>query len=130
MGKSRFYRWYFSNILSKYDAITVVSDYLAHNQATNLFKEFGLRGDYIIFSDACSAGASAIGYSFNSVRLGHHDIALCGGYDTMSEFTFAGFNSLMAMTPEICRPFDKNRVFSQNCLTRSMSSDTKTIDLS
>ena len=27
----------------------------------------------------------------------------------MSEFTFAGFNSLMAVSPTLCRPFDKNR---------------------
>ena len=27
----------------------------------------------------------------------------------MCEFTFAGFNSLMALSPSLCRPFDRNR---------------------
>lgn len=89
--------------------LSLLSDYLAHSQAINIFKEFGLKGDFLVFSDACASGASAIGYAFNSIRAGDYNIAVCGGYDTMSEFTFAGFNSLMAVTSELCRPFDKNR---------------------
>jgi 3-oxoacyl-[acyl-carrier-protein] synthase II len=89
--------------------LSLVSDYLAHNQAINTFKEFELKGDFLVFSNACASGTNAIGNAFNSVRSGDYDIAICGGYDTMSEFTFAGFNSLMAVTPEVCRPFDKNR---------------------
>ncbi len=89
--------------------LSLVSDYLAHCQAINLFKEFELKGDFIVFSDACASSANAIGYAFNSVRQGRYDVAICGGYDTMCEFTFAGFSSLMALTPHLCRPFDKNR---------------------
>lgn len=89
--------------------LSLVADYLAHNQAINTFKEFELKGDFLVFSNACASGTNAIGYAFNSVRSGDYDLAICGGYDTMSEFTFAGFNSLMSVTPELCRPFDKNR---------------------
>lgn len=89
--------------------LSLVTDYLAHCQAINLFKEFGLRGDFRVFSNACASGANAIGQAFNSIRDGSYKIAICGGYDTMSEFAFAGFNALMAITPELCRPFDKNR---------------------
>lgn len=88
---------------------SLVSDYLAHYQPVNLFREFGLRGDTILFSDACASGANAVGHAYRSIRSGKYSIALCGGYDTMSEFTFAGFNSLMAVTPAVCRPFDRNR---------------------
>lgn len=86
-----------------------VLDYFAHYQAINLFKEFRLKGDFVVFSDACASSTSAFGYAFNSIRSGEHDIAICGGYETMSEFTFAGFNSLMAVTPTLCRPFDRQR---------------------
>ena len=89
--------------------LSLVLDYLAHYQAINLFKEFELKGDYVVFSDACASGTNAIGYAFDTIRSGDYDIAISGGYDTMSEFTFAGFNSLMAVTPTLCRPFDKNR---------------------
>ncbi len=84
-------------------------DYLAHHQAENLFREFELAGDFLIFSDACASSANAIGHAFGVIASGRYDMAVAGGYDTMSEFTFAGFNSLMAVTPELSRPFDKNR---------------------
>ena len=89
--------------------LSLLSDYLAHCQAINLFREFGFRGDFLVFSDACASGTNAIGQAFNSVRCGEYDLAICGGYDTMCEFTFAGFNSLMAVSPSLCRPFDKDR---------------------
>lgn len=88
---------------------SLVLDYLAHSQTLNLFKEFGLKGDFMVFSDACASGTNAMGHAFNAIRSGEYDIAICGGYDTMSEFTFAGFNSLMAVSPTWCRPFDRHR---------------------
>ncbi len=86
-----------------------VFDYLAQYQAINLFKELELKGDFFVFSNACASGTDAIGHAFNSIRYGEYDVAICGGYDTMSEFSFAGFNSLMAITPTLCMPFDKKR---------------------
>ncbi len=84
-------------------------DYLAQYQAVHLFDEFQFEGQFNVFSNACASGANAIGYAFNAVRSGEIDVAIACGYDTMSEFTFAGFNSLMAVTPTLCRPFDKRR---------------------
>jgi 3-oxoacyl-[acyl-carrier-protein] synthase II len=89
--------------------LSLLSDYMAHNQAINLLREFKLRGDFRMFSNACASGTNAIGQAFRSLQSGHYDVAICGGFDTMSEFTFAGFNSLMAVSPSLCRPFDMNR---------------------
>jgi 3-oxoacyl-[acyl-carrier-protein] synthase II len=88
---------------------SLLSDHLAACQAINLFREFKLRGDFLILSNACASGTNAVGQAFISLRSGEYDIAICGGYDTMSEFTFAGFSSLMVVSPGLCRPFDKNR---------------------
>ena len=89
--------------------LSLLTDYMAHCQAINLLREFRLRGDFRMFSNACASGTNAVGHAFRSLQSGEYDVAICGGYDTMSEFTFAGFNSLMAVTPNLCRPFDKNR---------------------
>jgi 3-oxoacyl-[acyl-carrier-protein] synthase II len=89
--------------------VSLISDYLAHYQPVNIIREFGLRGDTVSFSNACASGTNAIGYGYRRIRNGEYGIAVCGGYDTMSEFTFAGFNALMAVSPTLCRPFDKNR---------------------
>ena len=37
------------------------------------------------------------------------DVAICGGSEALSKFTINGFNSLMIVDPEHCRPFDNTR---------------------
>jgi 3-oxoacyl-[acyl-carrier-protein] synthase II len=89
--------------------LSLVADYLAPSQIINLFEELDLSGDFLIFSNACASGVNAVGHAFNAIKKGEYDVAICGGYDTMSEFTFAGFSSLMALSPTLCRPFDNGR---------------------
>jgi 3-oxoacyl-[acyl-carrier-protein] synthase II len=84
-------------------------DHLAHCQPLALMQEFSLPGFPCVFSNACAAGANAVGYGFRAVRDGTADLAICGGYDALCEFAFAGFHSLQALTPELCRPFDRHR---------------------
>lgn len=89
--------------------LSLVADYVAHSQAMNLKTEYGIGGEALIFSDACASGANAIGHACRMIRDSEADMAVAGGYDTMCEFTFAGFNSLQAVTPSVCRPFDRRR---------------------
>jgi len=86
-----------------------VVDHLAHAQPLHLMEEFSLPGVPRLFCNACASGADAVGHGFGLVRSGRGDLALCGGYDSLCEFAFAGFHSLQALTSELCRPFDCNR---------------------
>ena len=69
----------------------------------------GIVGDTMVLNNACASGLSAIGLAYRRVRLGKVALAIAGGYDEMSDFTYAGFNSLQLITSDKCRPFDKNR---------------------
>ena len=60
-------------------------------------------------SNACATGVSAIGRLYRRIRRGACEIGLAGGYDTLGRFIHLGFDSLGALTPSICRPFDKSR---------------------
>jgi 3-oxoacyl-[acyl-carrier-protein] synthase II len=62
-----------------------------------------------IIANACASGTNAVGHAFQLIRSGQHDRVLCGGYDVISELVFVGFDSLQASTPEMTRPFDRNR---------------------
>ncbi|MFQ5900276.1 MAG: beta-ketoacyl-[acyl-carrier-protein] synthase family protein [Thermodesulfobacteriota bacterium] len=104
----RFYRDWLKKGFNKTKP-SLLLDYLAHYQGMHLIEENNLDAEVIIISNACASGTNAIGYAFDRIRSGDVDIAIAGGYDTMCEFTFAGFNSLMAVTPDLCRPFDRNR---------------------
>ena len=69
----------------------------------------GLRGQSVVISTACSASSHAIGCGMNLLRSGVADLVLVGGYEPLSEITFAGFSILRAMARDAIRPFDKNR---------------------
>jgi 3-oxoacyl-[acyl-carrier-protein] synthase II len=83
--------------------------YAPNYSADVLAKGFGLRGERATFATACSSSSMAIGWGFDLVRAGRVDCALVGGTDTLCELTYAGFNSLRAVDPEPCRPFDARR---------------------
>ena len=75
----------------------------------NIDKEFKLKSDNVVFANACAAGNYAIGRACDLIKSGQIDYALAGGADGLSQVVFAGFNRLLAIAPEKCQPFDKNR---------------------
>ena len=70
---------------------------------------YGFKGTRSTITTACSSSANAIGYAYDLIRSGAMDLVVTGGSESLSELTFAGFNSLKVMSPEPCRPFDVDR---------------------
>jgi len=60
-------------------------------------------------STACSSSANTIMLGAQLIEQGKLDIVIAGGADSLSKFTLNGFNSLMILDKELCRPFDENR---------------------
>jgi 3-oxoacyl-[acyl-carrier-protein] synthase-1 len=69
----------------------------------------GLNGYMTTLSTACSSGANAIIHGVRLIRSGRAKRVIAGGVDALSRFTLNGFNSLMIVDPELCRPFDSSR---------------------
>lgn len=88
---------------------TRVTQYQAQSQAMTLCKAFGFSGPITIIANACASGANAIGHAWSLVRNGHASRVVTGGYDALSQLVFAGFDSLQALSPTTCRPFDATR---------------------
>jgi len=79
------------------DSTERIADYLGHV-------------DYVTtISTACSSAANAIMLGCRMIRHGMLDRAIVGGVDALSKFTFNGFNTLMILDREWCRPFDDTR---------------------
>ena len=72
-------------------------------------ERFGFSGLKTTITTACSSSATAIGYGADLIKTEKAKAVLCGGSDAMSELTFGGFNSLKAMDPSPCKPFDRRR---------------------
>lgn len=60
-------------------------------------------------STACSSAANAIILGANLIRSGQTQIAVAGGSECITKFHLNGFNSLMILDHEQCRPFDDTR---------------------
>ena len=88
---------------------TRVSYYLAQRQLLDLAEAYRFEGPLTIIANACAAGANAIGHAFECISSGRFERVLTGGYDALSQLVFAGFDSLQALSPTICRPFDAHR---------------------
>lgn len=62
-----------------------------------------------IISTACTSSTIAIGLAKHYIESQTADCVVVGGVDVLSEFVYAGFHALRALTPDKCCPFDKNR---------------------
>ena len=60
-------------------------------------------------STACSSAANAIILGANLIKSGVVDIAVVGGSEALTKFHLNGFNTLMILDKENCRPFDRDR---------------------
>jgi 3-oxoacyl-[acyl-carrier-protein] synthase II len=70
---------------------------------------FNFSGPITIIANACASGANSIGHAWDLLRRGHAERAFAGGYDAISQMVFGGFDSLQALSPTQCRPFDAHR---------------------
>lgn len=78
-------------------------------QARLVMDALDFSGPIITVSNACASGSNAIGQAWELIRSGQAERAVAGGYDSLSEMVFAGFDSLQALSTTVCRPFDARR---------------------
>ena len=71
--------------------------------------EFGIKNYVATVSTACSSSANTIMLGARLITNGQLDTAICGGAEALSKFTINGFNSLLILDKEHCRPFDNSR---------------------
>jgi 3-oxoacyl-[acyl-carrier-protein] synthase-1 len=69
----------------------------------------GIRGYLSTINTACSSAANAIMLGARLIKNGKVKRVLAGGVDAFSKFTLNGFNTLMIVDPEPCKPFDDQR---------------------
>ena len=83
--------------------------YQAYRQTALVAQACGIDGPVNVITNACASGANAIGHAWELVRTGQCERAVAAGYDAISQLIFAGFDSLQALSPTQCRPFDAQR---------------------
>lgn len=79
------------------------------DHAQRIAAELGFRDLVTTISTACSSSANALMLGDRLLRHGLTDVAVVGGTDALCKFTVNGFNSLLILDREPCRPFDRDR---------------------
>ena len=72
-------------------------------------EHFGKFAFITTLSTACSSAANAIILGTNMLRNKEADIVVVGGSECITKFHLNGFNSLMILDTQWCRPFDATR---------------------
>jgi 3-oxoacyl-[acyl-carrier-protein] synthase II len=86
-----------------------IAHYQVQRQGLDLCDAFNFHGPITTIANACASGSNAIGHAWEMLRNGRAEKVLTGGYDALCHLTFAGFDSLQALSPTPCRPFDAHR---------------------
>ncbi len=91
----------------------VSAEYISgHDCGSNTRQIAGLCGldcEHVTISTACSSALNAIILGARMLQAGEADIVIAGGAEALSRFHLNGFNSLMILDNEPCRPFDSRR---------------------
>ena len=69
----------------------------------------GIRSEPIVVSNACVSGVMALSVADRLLESGQYDNALVVAADEISSFVLSGFQSFQAVSPDPCRPYDKER---------------------
>ncbi len=88
---------------------SLAPQYPANVIGAHVAAEVGCTGPNLLIATACAAGNYGIAYAFDLLQLGKVDVMIAGGADAFSRIAFMGFNRLLAVAPDRCQPFDKNR---------------------
>lgn len=82
---------------------------LLGTSADLICRHFGNPNAPLVVSNACISGLSAQIVAMRSIEAGLCDTAVVIGCDMQSEFIISGFQCLHALSPDPCRPFDRDR---------------------
>ncbi len=99
---------HFENIEEEED-IEFLRQHDCGSSTRSIAENFGFFTEFTTISTACSSAANAIIVGAEMLRSGEADIVVAGGSEALTLFHLNGFNSLMILDKEVCRPFDENR---------------------
>ncbi len=86
-----------------------VNTFEAADSTERIADFFGIKEFMTTVSTACSSSANAIMTGVRLIKSGLLDRVIAGGTDALSKYTLNGFNTLMILDREKCKPYDNER---------------------
>lgn len=86
-----------------------VTSYGGGEHTLRIIKKHGIKGFTSTINTACSSSANAIMLGSRLIKAGRAKRVIVGGADSLAKYTVNGFNSLMILSENPCKPFDTTR---------------------
>jgi 3-oxoacyl-(acyl-carrier-protein) synthase len=86
-----------------------VESYSSGEHTLRIIKKYGIRGFTSTINTACSSSANAVMLGSRLIKAGRCKRVIVGGSDALAKYTTNGFNALMILSDNPCKPFDVNR---------------------
>ena len=86
-----------------------IDDHFSGVSTNTIAAHLGISDFVTTISTACSSAANAIMLGARLIKNNVLDRVVVAGVDALSLFTLNGFNTLMILDREWCKPFDQNR---------------------
>jgi 3-oxoacyl-[acyl-carrier-protein] synthase II len=83
--------------------------FLAGHTLAQAAGKLGISGLAATTCSACSSSLGSVALGVTLLKNREFDLVVCGGYDTISEYAYGGFNSLRLVAEGPLRPFGKDR---------------------
>ncbi len=100
---------FFNDMIEKNEHLEILDTHDCGESTEEIADYLGVKDYVTTISTACSSAANAIMLGSRMIKHGMLDRVIVGGVDSLSKFTFNGFNTLMILDKEWCKPFDENR---------------------
>lgn len=101
---------YFQQMKTEDEALSLLDKHNCGSSTRDIADIAGLKdADVVTISTACSSAVNSIILGSEMLKAGEADIVIAGGAEGLSKFHLNGFNTLMILDHEQCRPFDKTR---------------------
>jgi 3-oxoacyl-[acyl-carrier-protein] synthase-1 len=100
---------YYPDFLSNDTRNAFIESHDCGDSTVRIAEYSGIKGYLSTINTACSSSANAIMLGTRLIKSGKAKRVLAGGVDALSKFTLNGFNTLMIVDPNPCKPFDENR---------------------
>lgn len=100
---------YYSQLLTGEREIGLLKYHDCGNSTDHIARILGIECETCTISTACSSSLNSIILGAEMLRRNEADIIIAGGSESLSRFHLNGFNTLMILDREQCRPFDATR---------------------
>lgn len=91
------------------NSVKPMRGFLASSTLQSALRDVPCGGPAMTTSSACASGLSSIALATTLLQNGVVDLMIAGGYDPISEYAYAGFNSLRLVSDDAIMPFSGNR---------------------